>query len=165
MRATLLLAGLSVVMACVTALGFSAQPVDRKALAAYRLTPAAFATFQDASRQIASIVAADAAFRSAPLFSRDVVQAADLVEAANQLEARLAGHVDLAAGLQAARITPRDYTIFALSLTGARLAFGFVEAGTLRSVPAGVAADNVAFIRAHRAAVDDVLTRLGVETK
>ncbi|HXG87465.1 MAG TPA: hypothetical protein VNJ02_03935 [Vicinamibacterales bacterium] len=141
------------------------QPPDRQALAGYRLTPAVFATFQHASREIATIVGRDASLRSAPLFSQDIVQAADLVEAATQLEARLTEHVELAAALRTAKVTPRDYTIFALSLLGARLAFGFVEAGTLRSVPAGAAADNVTFVRAHRAAVDEVLTLAGVEMK
>lgn len=149
----------------VTLVGLIApsQAVDRKTLASYRLTPAVLETFQQASRQIVSVITRDASFRSAPLFSRDIVQAGDLIEAAIQLETRINEHAGLAAALRSTKMTPHDYTTFALSMMGARLAFGFVESGVLKSVPAGVAADNVAFVRAHRAAVDHLLTTLGVE--
>ena len=66
--------------------------------------------------------------------------------------------------LVSAQITAREYTKFALALIAARLAHGFVKSGVLRGVPAGVAADNVAFVDANQAAIGDVLKRLGIET-
>ena len=55
-------------------------------------------------------------------------------------------------------------TTFALALLGARLAHGFIDAGLLRNVPPGVAADNVQFVTEHHVEVSAVLKKLGIES-
>lgn len=146
-------------------LGLQDAALTREEIAAHRLAPAAFARFERASRAVASEVARDPALVSEPLFSQEIAQGGDVAEVAATLEQRLSHHAGLSRVLKAASLTPREYTKFALSLVAARLAFGFVESGLLKSVPAGTAADNVAFVRAHRAEVDAVLDALGVEFK
>jgi hypothetical protein len=139
--------------------------IDRKEIAAYRLTAPVFAQFLEASRRIAIVMAADESFRESPLFSQEIAQGGDIAVVAPTLEARLAGRADLSSALRSASITPREYTKFALTLVAARMAYGFLEAGLLKTVPAGVATDNVSFVRERREAVDDVLAQLGVEIK
>jgi hypothetical protein len=131
-------------------------------LAGYRLTVSAFRTFEDASRRLARAMREDPRFAGAPLFTRDIVQSGDAPAMAAELDARLRNDPVLAAALRGARVTSREYTTFALALFAAHLAHGFVEAGVLNGVPPGVAADNVAFIDAHREDVAAVLDALGV---
>jgi hypothetical protein len=137
--------------------------LDRRELATYRLTTSVFERFRDASRQIAIVIAQDASFRAAPLFSQTIVQGGDVIEVSATLEGRLRDHPRLFQALSAAPISARDYTKFALTLVAARLALGFLESGVLKTVPAGAATENVAFVRAHRAEVDDLFTELGIE--
>jgi hypothetical protein len=139
--------------------------LDRGELAAYRLTTAAFEQFLDASKRIAIVVGRDESFRAEPLFSQEVAQGGDVIEASAMLEARLHDHAGLAEALAAAKISPRDYTKCALTLVAARLALGFLESGVLKTVPPGAAAENVAFVRTHRQAVDELLGELGIEIK
>lgn len=87
----------------------------------------------------------------------------DLAIAAATLEDRLAGNPALAAALVQENVSPREYARFALALIGARLAQGFLSAGVLKRVPAGVAADNVAFISRRQADVDMLLEELDVD--
>jgi hypothetical protein len=141
------------------------KTIDRTALAEYRLTTGAFDRFQRASRRMAIVIARDAAFRTAPLFSQEVAQGGDVTVVATELETRLLNHPALSEALEAAAISAREYTKFALTLVAARLAYGFLEAALLKTVPSGVAADNVAFVRAHRFAADEILTALEVEIK
>jgi hypothetical protein len=147
------------------ACGPQAEPgnLDRRELAAYRLTVSVLERFRDASHRIAIVVARDPSFRKAPLFSQEIVQGGDVVEVSATLEARLRSHPGLSHALRAAAISARDYTRFALTLVAARLALGFLESGVLKTVPFGAATDNVAFVRAHRAEVDDLFTELGIE--
>lgn len=138
---------------------------DRSELASYRLTTADFEHFRDASARIAIVVADDASFRAQPLFSEEITQSGDVTEASATLEARLRSHAGLSEALAAAKMSARDYTKCALTLVAARLALGFLDSGVLKSVPPGVAADNVAFLRAHRTAVDETLKELTIEIR
>lgn len=139
--------------------------IDRRELAAYRLTPAEFEQFRDASVRIAIVIADDASFRKQPLFSEEITQSGEVTEASATLEARLRSHTGLSEALAAAKMSARDYTKCALTLIAARLAFGFLESGVLKTVPPGAAADNVAFVRAHRTAVDEMLKELAIEIR
>ena len=139
--------------------------VDRRELASYRLTTADFEHFRDASSRIAIVIAGDASFRAQPLFSEAITQGDDVTEARATLEARLRNHAGLAEALTAAKMSARDYTKCALTLVAARLALGFLDSGVLKTVPPGAAADNVAFVRAHRMAVDEMLQDLAIEIR
>lgn len=123
----------------------------------------AFEPFEQASGLIADAVAADPRLTRDPLFPREVSVLEDVAVVAPALEARLVAEPAVAAALRAAKMTPRDYTTFAIALFAARLAHGFVQSGAMRFVPKGVASDNVAFITANEARVAAVLRRLGVE--
>lgn len=149
----------------VLAAGLQAEPppLTVKDLAAYRLTMTAFEPFERASGLMADAVAADPRLARDPLFSREVSVLEDVAVVAPALEARLAAEPAVAAALRAAKMTPRDYTTFALALFAARLAHGFVRSGAMRFVPKGIASDNVAFITANESRVAAVLRRLGVE--
>jgi hypothetical protein len=137
--------------------------LDRRELAAYRLTATVFERFRDASQQIAIVMARDASFRAAPLFSHEIVRGGDVTEVSATLEGRLRNHAAISHALSAVPISARDYTKFALTLVAARLALGFLESGVLKAVPPGAATENVAFVRAHRAEVDRLFTELGIE--
>jgi hypothetical protein len=159
---------LAVLVVCVVVVSGAAEhqrPLEPRELAAYRLTPAAFAQFREASDSVARVIADDPAFVAEPLFSQEVVQGGEVAEVSARLEARLRDHRGLHAALRTAGMTPRAYTTFALTLVAARLSLGFLDAGVLKSVPAGAATENVAFVRAHRAEVDRVLQRLAIEVK
>jgi hypothetical protein len=145
--------------------GLFQNTVDARELAEYRLTPRVFEQFQQSSRSIAVVTARDPAFVVAPLFSQGIAQGGEVTEVAGALEARLLAHAELSAALDAASIPAREYTKFAISLVAARLALGFLESGVLKAVPPGVTTDNVAFVRERKAAVDEVLSELGIEIK
>jgi hypothetical protein len=139
--------------------------IDRRELAAHRLTTAGFEQFRDASARIAIVIADDASFRAQPLFSEEITQSGDVTDASATLEARLRSHIGLSRALTAAKMSARDYTKCALTLVAARLALGFLDSGVLKTVPPGAAADNVAFVRAHRTAVDEMLKELAIEIR
>lgn len=139
--------------------------ITRKELAEYRLTAGTFEKFLRASQRIAAIVNHSTAFRAAPLFPQEIAQGGDVTIVAMELEARLRHDPGLSSALAAASMSAREYTKFVLTLVAARLADGFLEAGLLKTVPSGAAAENVAFVRAHRVATDAVLVDLGVELK
>ena len=139
--------------------------IDRRELAAYRLTAADFEQFRNASARIALVIADDASFRAQPLFSEEITQSGDVTEVSATLEARLRSHTGLSEALTAAKMSARDYAKCALTLIAARLALGFLDAGVLPTVPPGAAADNVAFVRAHRTAVDEMLKALAIEIR
>jgi hypothetical protein len=105
----------------------------------------------------------DPRYEHDPLFSKDVAVAGDAVEMATALRSRLDSDAALAGALFAAEISAHEYTTFALALLGARLAYGFVDAGVLRRVPSGVAAENIDFVRGNLAAVRATLAHLGLE--
>jgi hypothetical protein len=136
---------------------------DAKELAAYRLTPAVFKRFAHATRLIAVIVERDARFVKEPLFTREISVAGDAPEMATALEKRLDGDPALSSALFAADISAHEYAGFAISLFAARLAQGFLKSGAMRRVPAGVAADNVAFVDAHAAEIVALLKQLNLE--
>ena len=139
--------------------------IDRRELAAYRFTTADFEQCRDASTRIAIVIADDASFRAQPLFSEEITQRCYVTEASATLEARLRSHTGLSEALAAAKMSARNYTKCALTLIAARLALGFLDSGVLKSVPPGAAADNVAFVRAHRTAVDEMLKELAIEIR
>lgn len=141
-----------------------AQPAfDAVTLANYRLTLPVFTRFAHATRLLGAGMRRDPRFERDPLFTREVSVAGDAVEMATALRTRLDSEPGLAAALFAADISAHEYVTFALALVGARLAHGFLESGAMRRVPTGVAADNVAFVRTHLAAVRAALRQLGLE--
>ncbi len=140
----------------------TASPFQERELAGYRLTQPVFERFGHASRLIAAATRDDPRFDESPLFTRDVAVLGDAPAMAAELDARLRGEPALADALRTAGLTSREYTTFALGLVAARLAHGFVAAGVLRSVPAGVAADNVAFVERHQAEIAGVFRTLGI---
>lgn len=144
-----------------------AQPappaLDAAEIADYRLTEPVYARFEQASQRIGAVVRGDSRFSGAPLFTRRVALLDDVAAAAAGLEARLQNDPSLSAALVEANLSARDYTKFVLALIGARLALGFLDAGVLQRVPPGTASDNVAFVRQRAAAVEAMLTGLGVE--
>jgi hypothetical protein len=141
----------------------AAGPYTAKEIAGYRLTALVFQRFDRASRQLATAIDRDARLADNPPFTRDVALLDDVVVAATTLDMRLRSEPALAAALQKAGMTAREYTTFALALVAARLAYGFVQSGAMRFVPEGVARDNVAFVETHRDEVMAVLRVLGVE--
>jgi hypothetical protein len=141
----------------------SAQaPIDIYDLADYRLTAQVFEQFVQASARVGEITRKDAAFTFAPLFTKDVALEGDAVAVASGLSARLENHAGLAAALQEAKLTPREYAKFAIALIAAHLANGFLKAGVLQRVPEGAPTNNVDFVKAHEADVDAVLAELGI---
>jgi hypothetical protein len=134
-----------------------------KELAEYRLTVPVFQQFVQASRQIVTASREDARLAADPLFTREVALLDDVAAAAAALEARVKYEPRYAAALRIASISPREFTKFALALFGARLAHGFLKSGALRKVPAGVAADNVAFVDTHQTEIAELLRLLELE--
>ena len=156
---------LVVIVAAICALSAvsATQPFDAHTLANYRLTLPVFTRFAHATRLLASQMRSDPRFEHEPLFSKDVAVAGDAVEMATALRRRLDNDATLSAALFAADISAHEYATFALALVGARLAHGFLESGAMRRVPSGVAADNVAFVAEHLAAIRTALSQLGLE--
>jgi hypothetical protein len=128
----------------------------------YRLDAGVFARFDRASRLIAAATRQDGKFARDPLFTRDILLAGDVLPMATALEARLRNEPAFAGAFLAADLTPHEYTKFVITLVAARLAHGFVKSGVIRSVPAGVHADNVTFVDGHLAEIDAVMKELGV---
>ena len=137
-------------------------PIDVSELADYRLTAEVFERFVLATRRVAAIARDDASFTHAPLFTKDVALSGDVVAAASALVARVENHPGLAAALEAANITPREYSKFAITLVAAHLAQGFLKSGVLRRVPPGAPAVNVEFVNAHESDVTTTLAALGI---
>jgi hypothetical protein len=153
-----------VIVLIAPAVSVDAQaPLTVKDLADYRLTQPVFKRFVDASRLIADATSADPRLAADPPFTREVAVLGDAAEVAPALEARFSRDPALSAALAVAKMSAREYTVFALSLIGARLAHGFVKSGAMRFVPPGLASDNVAFIETHQEDVAAVLRMLGVE--
>lgn len=130
----------------------------------YRLDADILARFSRASEIIAAATRADAHFDQAPLFTNEILLSDDVLAAAVTLETRLRNEPALAGAFVAADLTPHEYTKFTLALVAARLAYGFVKSGVLRSVPPGVHADNVMFVDANLAGIQAVLKELGIDT-
>jgi hypothetical protein len=142
--------------------GRAQAPIDVNDLADYRLTPEVFKQFAQASREIGEITRRDSAFTYAPLFTKEVVLSGDAPEMAAGLMSRLENHTGLAAALQTAKLTSREYTKFAITLVAAHLAHGFINAGVLQRVPAGAPTQNVEFVEAHQTEITAVLADLGM---
>lgn len=138
------------------------SPIDVYELADYRLTPEVFARFVQASGRIADIIQEDSSFDDAPLFTKETVLSGDAVAEAASLAARLEHHTGLAAALDAAKLTPREYAKFAITLIAAHLAHGFMSSGVLARVPSGAPTINVEFIKNHDADVTAALATLGI---
>ena len=132
-------------------------------IANYRLEAGIFTRFARASRLIAAATQADARFERDPLFTKDILLSGDVLPMAVALEARLRSEPALAKAFFAADLAPHEYTKFVITLVAARFAYGFVKSGVLRSVPAGVHADNVTFVDAHLSEIEAVLKALGVD--
>jgi len=158
--------GSVLIAVAVTALAVAAPsaqtPIDAYELADYRLTSEVFDRFVQASAQVVEITSTDPVFTFAPLFTKNIALSGDAVVAASGVAARLENHVGLSAALQAAKLTPREYAKFAISLVGAHLAYNFMKAGVLQRVPAGAPTINVEFVKAHEAEVTSTLESLGI---
>jgi hypothetical protein len=158
--ATLLLAA---AMAGLVTVSVTAQPpIDVYELADYRLTKDVFDRFVQVNGRIVDIMQHDAAFTYAPLFTRDVAVSGDAIAVAAGLVARLTNHAGLTAALEAAKITPREYSKFAITLIAAHLAHGFVKAGVLARVPSGAPSVNVEFVKTHEPDVAAALASIGI---
>jgi hypothetical protein len=158
----------SFVAACAISAALGGHPAAAQTsapaleIARYRLTEPVFTQFRRASQSL--VVAVKERGRTEiPLFTREIAVTGDLLTAAEALEARLNGDAAFTHALSTAGLTPRQYTRFALALIAARLAHGFMQAGMLKSVPAGAPTDNVAFVASRVDDVDRVLAALGVE--
>ena len=155
---------IAVLLVCLSA---SSAPVQFtftvEELAQYRLSLPVFEQFERASTLIAAATRKDPELAARPLFTREVLLDGDAPIVAAELATRLHREPRFAAALREAGISAPDYARFALSLVAARLAHGFVSSGAMRRVPAGVPADNVAFVDAHHAEVSAVLKVLGIE--
>jgi hypothetical protein len=138
------------------------SPIDVHELADYRLTTEVFERFVQANGRMVDITQDDSAFVDAPLFTKDVALSGDAVAEAAGLVARLANHAGLAAALGAAKLTPREYTKFAMTLIAAHLAYRFMDAGVLLRVPPGAPTINVEFVRTHESDVTAALASLGL---
>lgn len=146
---------------CLLLSSFAAQPaIEARDLAAYRLTRPVFDRFAHATRLIQTALKKGSA---PPLFDREIAVTGEAVEMAASVKHRLETDPVLAGALFAADIDAREYTTFALTLFGARLAHGFVRSGALRYVPAGLPRDNVAFIEANERDVAATLALLELE--
>ena len=155
------------VMVLVTTIGLASTadaqaPIDVYDLADYRLTAPVFEQFVQASGRIAEVTRSDVAFNFAPLFTKDVALDGDVVTMATALTARLENHTGLAAALESAKLTPREYSKFAIALIAAHLAHGFIKAGVLQRVPEGAPTNNVEFVKTHEAEVTATLEALGI---
>jgi len=147
----------------MTAAQTSAQtPIDEYELADYRLTADVFERFVQASSRVSEIARTDPIFTFAPLFSKTVTISGDAVIAASGLAARLENHAGLSAALKEAKLTPREYAKFTISLVGAHLAYNFLKTGALRRVPSGAPTSNVEFVKAHETEVAAALESLGI---
>jgi len=160
-RGAALLAACAVAIMTV-AVSSAQTPIDAYELADYRLTADVFERFVRASTRIGEIARTDPIFTFAPLFSKSVTVSGDAVIAASGLAARLENHVGLSAALAEAKLTPREYAKFAISLVGAHLAYNFVKTGALRRVPEGAPTINVEFVKAHETEVVATLESLGI---
>ena len=138
------------------------SPIDVYELVDYRLTTEVFERFVQANGRIVDITQHDSSFTYAPLFTKDVALSGDAVAEAAGLVARLANHAGLAAALEAAKITPREYSKFAITLIAAHLAYRFLNAGVLPRVPSGAPAINVEFVKTHESDVTAALAYLGI---
>lgn len=136
---------------------------SEKELADYRLTAAVLKRFAHATNLMTSAMQRDPRFADAPLITREISVSGDAPEMATALQLRLDTEPALAAALFAADIGSHEYATFALSLFAARLAQGFLKSGAMRRVPAGVAADNVAFVNGHEREVAALLKQLNLE--
>ena len=159
--------GVALLVVCAVAVmavaSTSAQtPIDEYELADYRLTADVFERFVQASTRIGEIARTDPVFTFAPLFSKTVILSGDAVIAASGLTARLENHAGLSAALAAAKLTPREYAKFTISLVGAHLALNFLKTGALRRVPSGAPTINVEFVKAHETEVAAALESLGI---
>jgi hypothetical protein len=130
--------------------GGAQAPIDVYDLADYRLTPAVFTQFVQASQKVGEI------------FTKEVVLSGDAVVMATGLVARLDNHAGLTAALQAAKLTSREYSKFAITLVAAHMAHGFIKAGVLPRVPDGAPTHNVEFVDTHQTEVTAVLAKLGM---
>lgn len=139
------------------------RPLDAKELAAYQLTRGVFDRFARATRLILARTRGDARYERDPLFTKEITVFGDALESAAALQTRLETDPVLAGALFAADIDAREYSTFAITLFGARLAHGFMKSGALRRVPDGPTAHNVAFVAANEADVIALLREMGLE--
>ena len=152
----------AVLIASIVSPAAAQAPIDVYELADYRLTTEVFARFVQASRRVGDITREDSAFTFAPLFTKDLLLSGDAVAGVNGLMARLQNHAALAAALEAAKITPREYAKFSLTVVVAHLAHGFLKSGVLTQVAPGAATANVEFVKTHEADVNATLEALGI---
>jgi hypothetical protein len=69
----------------------------------------------------------------------------------SEMETRIRAFPPIAAGLDRAGISAREYAKFTLAMVQAAMAAGFRKSGLTKELPAGIAAENVTFFETHEA--------------
>ena len=89
--------------------------------------------------------------------SLEDVTAMDASESMDTYVARLESHPGVAAAIESAGETPRDYALTSAAVTAAMFAQGMLEAGAIKQVPEGMNQQHVDFIREHK---DEIAAKL-----
>jgi hypothetical protein len=133
----------------------SAAERDAADLAAYRLSEDGLAKFAAASRNLIQ------AARAMPQPPQDApADRADLVSAMAEAYER---HPPLRDAIAQAGLTPREYSLFTLTLMQSSLGAVLVErdASAIDHLPANVAKENVRFVQGHQAQLQAIQAELG----
>lgn len=113
---------------------------DTKEIAAYQITDAAFAKYSQATRGLGALA------KQLPASCGDDDSPQSLASLAAKMDAVPA----VKAAINSAGITTREYLVFSFALLQAGIAAAIPGA----NLPAGVGAANVAFVKAHKPAID-----------
>jgi hypothetical protein len=113
---------------------------DTKEIAAYQITDAAFAKYSQATRGLGALA------KQLPANCGDDDSPQSLASLAAKMDAVPA----VKAAITSAGMTSREYLVFSFALLQA----GFAAAIPGANLPAGVGAANVAFVKAHKAAIE-----------
>jgi len=153
MRSTLRLPAGVIAVACLAA-PLPAQS-DEETLARYRLTEATLAKFTQASHNLIAAVAAD-----------PTAHDQDDEDETRRTIAAMAAAYDrqpaLKRAITSAGMTPREFTIFVLSMLQAGMAAWIVEQdhGRRDRVPIGIPIENVLFYQEHRTELERITEEL-----
>lgn len=82
--------------------------------------------------------------------SLEDVTAMDANESFDTYVARLEGHPQVSAAIEAAGTTPREFALTSMALTAAMFAHGMMEAGAIKELPEGINAQHVEFVKEHQ---------------
>ena len=73
---------------------------------------------------------------------------------------RIEREPDLANAIRSAGLTTREYSMLTLAFFNAMFAHGMKKAGTIKEMPADILPENIAFIQANEAELNQVLAQL-----